>query len=128
MRRARPARACVLTAHTLDDQAETVLFRLARGSGVAGLAGMARADAVENADGIVLVRPLLRISEGAADRDAASAAKVAYADDPSNRDPRFTRVRLRELMPALAREGLTPERLALLARRAAALNAALDGS
>ena len=46
-----------------------------------------------------------------------AAAKVPFVDDPSNRDPRFTRPRLRELMPQLAAEGLTAERLALLAER-----------
>jgi tRNA(Ile)-lysidine synthase len=108
----------VLTAHTLDDQAETVLFRMARGSGIAGLAGMYSSWSmpVEEGIGIRLVRPLLTIPKS---RLIATlkAAKIPYADDPSNRDPRFTRSRLRELMPLLAREGLTASRLALLADR-----------
>jgi tRNA(Ile)-lysidine synthase len=108
----------VLTAHTLDDQAETVLFRLARGSGIRGLAGMESSAGmpVKEGMGIGLVRPFLAIPKS---RLIATlkAAKIRYADDPSNRDPRFTRPRLRELMPLLAREGLTPSRLALLARR-----------
>lgn len=108
----------VLTAHTLDDQAETVLFRMARGSGISGLAGMysfAPMPVKEGMD-IGLVRPLLDVPKA---RLIATlkAAKISYADDPSNRDPRFTRSRLRELMPMLAREGLTASRLALLARR-----------
>jgi tRNA(Ile)-lysidine synthase len=67
--------------------------------------------------GIGLVRPLLSVPKS---RLIATlkAAKIRYADDPSNRDPRFTRSRLRELMPLLAREGLTASRLALLASRA----------
>jgi tRNA(Ile)-lysidine synthase len=108
----------VLTAHTLDDQAETVLFRIARGSGISGLAGMYSSWSmpVEEGVGIQLVRPLLTIPKS---RLIATlkAAKIPYADDPSNRDPRFTRSRLRELMPTLAREGLTASRLALLADR-----------
>ena len=109
----------VLTAHTLDDQAETVLFRLARGSGIRGLAGMefVRGHAGrKRAWGSNWCVPLLAIPKS---RLIATlkAAKIRYADDPSNRDPRFTRPRLRELMPMLAREGLTASRLALLARR-----------
>jgi tRNA(Ile)-lysidine synthase len=118
---------CVITAHTLDDQAETVLFRLARGSGVGGLAGMEFAAPMpfNDPDGIVLVRPLLRTPKA---RLIATlkAARVPYADDPTNRDPRFARPRWRTLMPALAREGLTPERLGRLARRAGRLEAAMD--
>jgi tRNA(Ile)-lysidine synthase len=108
----------VLTAHTLDDQAETVLFRMARGSGVSGLAGMYSSWGmpVEEGIGIQLVRPLLTVPKS---RLIATlkAAKIRYANDPSNRDPRFTRSRLRELMPMLAREGLTASRLATLATR-----------
>ena len=110
--------AHILTAHTLDDQAETVLFRLARGSGLFGLAGMAHAAPLplNGAREIFLVRPLLHLPKA---RLVATlrAARIAYAEDPSNRDPRFTRARLRTLMPALAREGLDARGLARLAAR-----------
>ena len=108
----------VLTAHTLDDQAETVLFRLARGSGVFGLAGMAQAARLpaDAAHKIFLVRPLLHLPKA---RLVATldAARIGYSEDPSNRDPRFTRARLRSLMPALAREGLDARGLARLGLR-----------
>jgi tRNA(Ile)-lysidine synthase len=110
--------AHILTAHTLDDQAETVLFRLARGSGLTGLAGMANAALLPTNDGsgIFLVRPLLHISKA---RLIATlrTARTAYAEDPSNSDPRFTRARLRTLMPGLAREGLDARAFARLAAR-----------
>jgi tRNA(Ile)-lysidine synthase len=116
----------VLTGHTLDDQAETVLIRLARGSGVAGLAAMDRRSPVPGCgDGLVLVRPLLGISKA---RLAASLAGVATAQDPSNGDPRFTRVRLRGAMPALAGEGLSARRLALLAQRVRRADTALEAA
>ena len=122
----------VLTAHTLDDQAETVLIRLTRGSGISGLAAMARIAPLpsggNNGDGTVaLVRPLLDVTKA---RLIATLrkARVAYADDPSNRDPRFTRARLRAAMPALEREGLKAERLALLARRVRRAESALEAA
>ena len=128
---------CVLTAHTLDDQAETVLFRMARGSGLAGICGMARTvpidklangfgqptDAARDAEVsdrskrvVVVVRPLLEVPKGRLIATLQEAG-IAYANDPSNVDPRFTRSRLRKLMPALADEGLTPQCLVRLARR-----------
>jgi tRNA(Ile)-lysidine synthase len=116
----------VLTAHTLDDQAETVLFRMARGSGVTGLAGMRWMDGipVAGARPAHVVRPLLGFPKA---RLIATlkAAKVPYVIDPSNADPRFTRPRLRALMPLLAREGLTAERFGRLARRAERVEEAL---
>lgn len=112
----RAGAAHILTAHTLDDQAETVLIRMARGSGIAGLGGMSRLSAVPGYETLTLVRPLL--GTGKARLIATlKAAKISFVDDPSNRDPRFARARLRGLMPALAVEGLTAARLALIARR-----------
>jgi tRNA(Ile)-lysidine synthase len=119
--------AHILTAHTLDDQAETVLIRLLRGSGITGLAGMARMTTVpENGEGeIKLVRPLLDIAKA---RLIATlkAEKIPFADDPTNRDPRFTRARLRGLMPLLAQEGLDARRLALLALRLKRADTAIE--
>ena len=109
----------IVTAHTQDDQAETVLFRLMRGSGVSGLAGMGAISVVPFVDdslSLVLARPLLDIPKARLIA-TLTARKIPYADDPSNADPRFARPRLRALMPALTREGLTAERLARLASR-----------
>jgi tRNA(Ile)-lysidine synthase len=112
----------VLTGHTLDDQAETVLFRLTRGSGISGLGAMQRVTAIGD---LILVRPFLDLPKA---RLVATlvAAGIGFADDPSNRDPRFARPRLRLLMPALAREGLGAARLALLARRLRRADAAIE--
>ena len=110
--------AHILTGHTLDDQAETVLFRLARGSGPTGLAGMAPAAVLPVAaeSAIFLVRPLLNVPKS---RLVATlrAAGIGHSEDPTNSDPRFARARMRTLMPALAREGLDARGLARLAAR-----------
>lgn len=112
----------VLTGHTRDDQAETVLMRLAAGSGLAGLAGM-RAER-ELASGLVLGRPFLHLPKAVL-VGWCEARGLAYLRDPSNADPRFARGRLRGAWPVLEREGLTPARLARLAERAARDEAAL---
>ena len=112
----------IFTAHTRDDQAETFIMRLSRGSGIGGLAAMARQSA---RDGVTLARPLLDIPKAHL-ITTLSKAGVAFADDPSNRDVRFTRPRLRDLMPALAAEGADARNLARLASRLARANAALD--
>jgi len=180
----------ILTAHTLDDQAETVLLRMSRGSGLAGLGAMAKvrplpsgnrapsphpnsglpefgsnggrsrkhptsagegwgegaraphsdarhrnalcafspqARGKEEGAEIYLVRPLLDIPKA---RLVATlrAAKIPYADDPTNRDPRFTRARLRAMMGALAVEGLDASRLAQLARRLRRAQTAIEAA
>lgn len=118
--------AHILTAHTRDDQAETVMMRLARGSGLSGLAAMARETARAMPRGTVTIaRPLLEVPKAQLIATLRKA-KVAYADDPTNRDQAFTRARFRELMPQLVREGIDSRNLARLAQRLARANAALE--
>lgn len=123
----RAAARLIVTAHTLDDQAETVLFRLARGSGLAGLGAMTAISPLpgDHPTEVVLLRPFLGVPKA---RLVATLRKekIAFADDPSNRDPRFARPRLREVMPALEREGLSAERLALLSQRLRRADAAIE--
>ena len=95
----------LLTAHHQDDQAETVLLQLLRGSGPAGLSGMdaanAAPDLLGNAD-LVMARPLLPVSRAQLAAFVADS-DIAYVDDESNADPRFARNALRhQVMPALA--------------------------
>jgi tRNA(Ile)-lysidine synthase len=112
----------VLTAHTRDDQAETLLMRMFRGSGIAGLGAMARQS---RRDGVVLARPFLHISKSQLVA-TLTKARIAFADDPTNHDTNFTRPRLRALMPALAAEGGDARNLARLAARLARANAAVE--
>jgi len=103
----------LITGHTLDDQAETFLMRLARGSGVDGLSGMAPVGPfpVHGHDDLTLMRPLLRFSHA---RLVATlrAAKQEWIEDPSNDAERFTRVQMRAARATLEAAGLTAERLA----------------
>jgi tRNA(Ile)-lysidine synthase len=123
---AKAARAAgathVLTAHTQDDQAETLLMRMSRGSGIAGLAAMARQ---APRDGVVLARPLLQVPKARLVATLKQAG-IGFADDPTNRDTNFARPRLRAMMPALAAEGFDARNLARLAARFARANAALE--
>lgn len=112
----------LVTAHTLDDQAETVMIRLSRGSGLSGLAGMRPQ---RDRDGILHARPLLGLPKRAL-LDLCRKEDWGFVSDPSNADERFARVRWRRIMPLLAHEGLTAERLARLAERAAQAEEALD--
>ena len=112
----------ILTAHTRDDQAETLLMRMLRGSGIAGLAAMTR---VSEREGLWLARPLLDVSKAQLVA-TLNRARINFADDPTNRDVSYTRPRLRALMPALAAEGGDSKNLARLAARLARANAALE--
>lgn len=114
----------VSLAHTLDDQAETVLMRLAAGSGPAGLASMR---ARETRGTVELLRPLLGVRKA---RLAATLrnAGIDWSDDLTNVDSRFARGRLRNAAAVLAREGLTPERLARLAARMARTEEVVAGA
>jgi tRNA(Ile)-lysidine synthase len=103
----------VLLGHTLDDQAESVLLGLARGSGAKSLAGMAERRGIFR-------RPLLSIDR-ATTGEACAAAGLSPWDDPHNVNPAFSRVRVRhELMPVLERE-LGPGVASALARSATQL-------
>lgn len=101
----------ILTGHTLDDLGETFLMRLARGSGVDGLAAMRKSQLIGD---ILWLRPLLGFKRQEL-RDWLGENQLTWADDPSNDDPRFDRVRIRQKMPELAALGLTPERLSATA-------------
>jgi tRNA(Ile)-lysidine synthase len=122
----KAARRChaahILTAHTRDDQAETFLMRMTRGSGIVGLGAMARQSPRE---GAIIVRPLLDVPKA---RLLATLDKagVSYLLDPTNKDAKYTRPRLRALMSQLATEGFNTHNLARLADRLTRANAALE--
>ena len=112
--------SCLATAHHADDQAETVLMRLQRGSGVGGLSGIR----ATRADGdLLIVRPLLGWTKAELVHLVA-AAGIEPVDDPSNHDPRFDRAQDRALLAMNPR--LEPHRLARTAAACAEADAALD--
>lgn len=115
--------SAVATGHHADDQAETLLMRLVRGAGVRGLAGMRSVAPMPEATGLVLLRPLLgwrRAELGAILADAG----VKPSDDPSNRDERHERVRVRNALSAA--EWIDPAALAASAAHLAAADEAIE--
>ena len=122
--RSKPA---IVTAHTEDDQAETLLMRLARGSGLDGLTGMSASRLVEPAAACSLVRPLLATA-GARLKATLQAQGIAWIEDPSNECDRFERVRLRKARAGLEAIGLTSDKVALSAKRLARARAALEAA
>lgn len=102
------------TAHHMDDQAETLMLRMARGSGVYGLAGMAGTR--ELGQGVTLVRPLLAYPKS---RLVATleAQKLDWVEDPSNQSEKFDRVKIRNLLADPPLEGFRADRLAATAQR-----------
>jgi tRNA(Ile)-lysidine synthase len=113
--------SALVTAHHADDQWETVMMRLSRGSGIAGLAGMSRDQTFV---GGRLVRPLLNLSKATLVRCCHRYGQE-YCSDPSNDDPRFARSQWRDLAAPLHRAGLTRERVAKFAERAQKYDRAL---
>jgi tRNA(Ile)-lysidine synthase len=111
----------VATGHHADDQAETVLFRLLRGSGLAGLSGMAAS--IERL-GLIHARPLLPCSKAEL-VDFCEARGHPYFDDASNADPAFARTRMRALCGILEEAGFGRDALLRLGRRAARADTAL---
>lgn len=103
----------LLLAHHQDDQAETFLFRLAKGSGLDGLGAMRP---VQPYDDLILIRPLLAIPKVRLEA-TCDHFKIPFVRDPSNENPAYARPRLRASADILAAEGLTSKRLALTAQR-----------
>lgn len=113
----------ILSGHTADDQSETVLMRLARGSGVDGLAGM-RMNVVH---GLRWLRPLLGVTRCEL-REYLLANDASWIEDPSNDDARFDRVKARKLLTTLSDLGLTSGRLQETARHMQAAKVVLDAA
>ena len=110
----------LLTAHTLDDQAETVLMRLSRTMSPESLAGIRPLGGWE---GLPLLRPLLRIKRQAL-REWLSERGQPWIEDPSNEDTRFERVRTRRALAAMSPD--STERLAALSEKSAVAAALLQ--
>jgi tRNA(Ile)-lysidine synthase len=110
--------SALMTAHHADDQAETLMMRLARGAGTAGLAGIR---SCRGLDGVMLLRPLLGWRRAEL---AAIVRDVATVDDPSNADPHHDRTHMRALLNANGR--IDPLRLVASAAHLAEAEAALD--
>lgn len=117
----------LFVAHTMDDQAETFLLRLQRGSGVDGLSAMRPVAPfpLEEFPGVELIRPLLGFRRSEL-RDYLSRRCVLFIEDPMNSDPRFQRVRIRAAMPALEAAGIATARIASAAGHLARAREALE--
>jgi tRNA(Ile)-lysidine synthase len=112
----------ILLGHTADDQAETLLMGLARGAGLDGLCGMRP---VWRQGPVQFCRPFLDIPRDDL-RSFLRAKGVTWADDPSNANPKFTRVRARQVLQALRGLDISPAQLAGTARHLARAQGALD--
>ncbi len=117
------AQALVL-GHHMDDQAETFLDRLTRGSGVSGLSAMA-IDEPDGPEGLRLLRPFLGVRKTRLEASLCERG-LDWCRDPSNDSAKYKRSRLRRIMALLEAEGLTAERLSETAGRMRRSRAALD--
>lgn len=112
----------IMTAHHADDQAQTILFRLLRGSSPAGLAGIRPRRRHESLE---IARPLLAVRKQRLITYCRDHA-TGFVDDPSNHDPKYARTRMTGLLAAIEAEGLDAAGWDRLARRAARMEAALQ--
>jgi tRNA(Ile)-lysidine synthase len=120
--------ATLFTAHTRDDQAETLLMRLARGSGLDGLAAIApwiEAGPYTGPGALRIARPLLGVAKARL-RATLEARAIPWIEDPSNQSPAFERTRWRAARGDLEALGLSSEMLASSARRLQRARTALD--
>ncbi len=104
----------VFVAHHQDDQAETFLIRLAKGSGLDGLAGMNELQSYSK--NLKIARPFLNISKQTL-INYCEEKSIIFMNDPSNKNEKYLRPRLRQSMAILEEEGLSPKRLTSLAIR-----------
>lgn len=114
--------SCLLLGHQREDQAETILMRFAKGTGTDGLAGIPAETVMA---GVRICRPLLPVMKERLVATCA-AAGISFVTDPSNNLEKFARGRLRRVMPLLAEEGLTVERLVDCGLRAGEAREALE--
>lgn len=112
----------VLLGHTLDDQAETVLMRLARGSGAEGLSGMAES---REWLGLKWLRPMLSVRRADL-RSWLRVRQIDWSDDPTNEDLTYDRVKARQALATLASLGIDAEGLARTADRLRRQRAVLE--
>lgn len=110
--------------HHATDQAETFLFRLAKGSGLDGLCVMGERQPYADTP-MLLVRPLLSLDKSSIESYCDDMG-IPYVRDPSNQDLKYARSRLRQSLPVLENEGLSEARLAATARRLTRARDALD--
>jgi tRNA(Ile)-lysidine synthase len=127
LRHASAGPVAVVTAHTEDDQAETFLMRLARGSGLDGLTGMSEERRMGLGRACRLVRPLLGVSRARLEATLKAGGWI-WIEDPSNDSDRFERVRLRKARAHFEALGLTNAMIALSAKRLERSRAALEAA
>ena len=113
--------AAIALGHTADDQAETLLMRLARSAGVTGLSGMATARIEGD---LTLLRPMLSITRARL-RAYLTGQGLGWVDDPSNQDRRFDRIKAREALNGLDQIGITSQGLSRVADNLAKAREAL---
>ena len=112
--------SCVLTAHTINDQAESILLNLIRGSGLDGLSGIKQRREIASESKTMLVRPLLNWANRSDTENFCLENKIEFRHDPMNEDLSFKRVRVRKILLPLLKE-LNPKIIETLAKTACLL-------